>query len=193
MKLLLVLMNLRNNSNQISNYTHPRVYRKTVQNNDRKFLKFPSLLSSEWGNLELERVGKFKIHNIMLNFPTLSRTPRSEDKRAGNSKLFLYPIFLYTLLVSDYTHLAPLASINLGNPSPFVNFMTSFFKSTSLELIITSAPISLARFSRSQFMSTMTTFLAPSALLTADANKPIAPAPKISTSWFLTSILLTPL
>ena len=62
--------------------------------NNRKIFEIPAHLSSELGNLEQERMGKFII--IFQIFPH-SRFSRLEDKRVGNSNTFCrsLPIFLH--------------------------------------------------------------------------------------------------
>lgn len=78
-------------------------------------------------------------------------------------------------------------------PSPLVSLMTSHCKSVSRELIITSAPIVFANWRRSELMSATRILDAPKALAQAAANRPIAPAPMISTSFPSGLIRLTPL
>ena len=63
--------------------------------NDRKVIEIATILSSEQeGNLEQERVGKFKINNIIAP----SCIPHSKVKRAENSKFFMSIFILFSSL-----------------------------------------------------------------------------------------------
>ena len=59
--------------------------------NDRKVIEIATILtissSEQEGNLEQERVGKFKINNIIAH---------SKDKRAENSKFFMSIFILFS-------------------------------------------------------------------------------------------------
>ena len=63
--------------------------------NDRKVIEIATILtilsSEQEGNLDQERVGKFKINNIIA----LVSIPHSIDKRAENSKFFLSIFILF--------------------------------------------------------------------------------------------------